>query len=188
MMNKTIAALSLASALLLPVVAQSQSAKKISIGVSGGGSLPIGELGDGTDPGFAVAGHLFFRPASLKKAQLRADVSYDSWKLSALTGSNLDVTRTSLGVMGNVLLSLGGNGAGTGLYVLGGGGMVRSALSRAVGLGAASLTSTDPGVQGGAGLQFALSGFSTFAEVKVVNVFGEDGSARYIPITFGVRF
>jgi hypothetical protein len=115
-------------------------------------------------------------------------VSYDSWKLSALTGSNLDVTRTSLGVMGNVLLSLGGNGAGTGLYVLVGGGMVRSALSRAVGLGAASLTSTDPGVQGGAGLQFALSGFSTFAEVKVVNVFGEDGSARYIPITFGVRF
>jgi hypothetical protein len=188
MMKKTLLAIGIACALLLPLAGQAQSAKKISLGASGGGSLPIGDLGSTTDPGFTVAGHLFFRPASRKKVQLRADVSYDSWKLSALTGSNIDVTRTSLGVTGNVVFALSGDGSATGLYLLGGGGMMRGAVSRVVGLGGGSTSSTDPGVQGGVGMQFALSGFSTFAEVKVVNVFGDVVSWRYIPITFGVRF
>ncbi len=184
-MKKAIIAISIASALLLPLVGQAQTAKKISLGVSGGGSLPIGDLGNGTDPGYTVAGHVFFRPASFDKAMLRADVSYDSWKASVL---GADYTRSSLGVTGNVLLSVGGDGSTTGLYLLGGGGMFRSAFSGLVGIGPSSVSATDPGVQGGAGVQFALSGFSTFAEVKVVNVFGDGGSARYIPITFGVRF
>jgi len=183
-MKKTIAALGIVSALLLPLVAQSQGARTISIGASGGLSLPIGDLGKGTDPGYTVAGHLFFRPASLNKAQIRADVSYDSWKFSALSS----VTRTSLGVTGNVLVPLSGDGSTSGLYLLGGGGMFRSAVSGSTGIGNPSVSSTDAGVQGGAGLQFALSGFSTFAEVKIVNVFGGGSSARYVPITFGVRF
>ncbi len=183
-MKKTIVAISIASALLLPFVGQAQTAKRISLGVSGGGSLPIGDLGKGTDAGYTVAGHVFFRPASFAKAQLRADVSYDSWKASV---AGADYTRSSLGVTGNVLFAVG-DGSTTGLYLLGGGGMFRSAFSGLVGVGPSSVSATDPGVQGGAGVQFALSGFSTFAEVKLVNVFGDGSSFRYVPITFGVRF
>jgi hypothetical protein len=43
-------------------------------------------------------------------------------------------------------------------------------------------------VQGGAGLAFQLSGFSTFVEGRLVNVFSDNTSIRYVPITFGVRF
>ena len=47
---------------------------------------------------------------------------------------------------------------------------------------------TNLGLQVGGGLTFQLSGFSTFAEARFVNVFSDGRSSRYVPITFGVRF
>ena len=49
-------------------------------------------------------------------------------------------------------------------------------------------SSTDVGLQVGAGLTFKLSGFSTFLEAKYVNVFSDPNSTGYLPITFGVKF
>ena len=49
-------------------------------------------------------------------------------------------------------------------------------------------SSTDVAVQGGAGVNFQLAGFTTFVEAKFVNIFGDGSSTRYIPITFGFRF
>ena len=52
----------------------------------------------------------------------------------------------------------------------------------------ANSSSTNFGVQAGAGLNFQLSGFSTFVEAKYVNVFTADNATGYVPITFGFRF
>jgi hypothetical protein len=46
----------------------------------------------------------------------------------------------------------------------------------------------DFGINGGIGARFALSGFSTFAEVRLHNVFSDPDSFRFVPLTFGILF
>jgi hypothetical protein len=47
---------------------------------------------------------------------------------------------------------------------------------------------TDFGINGGVGLEFTLTGMSTFLEARYVNVFTEGESTAFIPITFGILF
>jgi hypothetical protein len=73
-------------------------------------------------------------------------------------------------------------------YILGGVGMFNGKASAGSSTYSVSASSTDLGIQAGGGIEFKLSGFSTFAEAKFVNVFGDGSSSSWIPITFGVRF
>jgi hypothetical protein len=52
----------------------------------------------------------------------------------------------------------------------------------------ADQSSSDLGINAGIGARFALSGFSTFAEVRFHNIFSDPNSARFIPLTFGILF
>jgi hypothetical protein len=49
-------------------------------------------------------------------------------------------------------------------------------------------SSSEFGINGGIGARFALSGFSTFAEVRFHNIFSDPKSAQFIPLTFGILF
>lgn len=180
----------------LPMVATSvataQSARSIGFGVSGGLSQPIGDLGDRTKSGYSVAGHVYLAPTTMPRLNFRGDLSYDAWDASD-SFVTIDKSRNVAALTGNALLRLGESTSMARPYLLGGLGAYRSQRTfYPLGAGTATTTvsasSTNVGIQGGGGLDFNLSGFSTFLEAKYVNVFTDGYSHSYVPITFGVRF
>lgn len=187
-MQKTMRTCALVAALLIPAVASAQTTRAVSVGASGGLSLPMGDLGKGVESGYSVAGHIFLAPASMTMLSFRGDVSYDSWKGKGASAASVDANTSAMGFAGNALFTLGESNAAMRPYLLGGGGAYRFKSSAEV-LGVETeSTTTKPGIQIGAGANFKLSGFSTFLEAKYVNVFTEGSSTGYVPITFGVRF
>ena len=181
-MNRFSKYVAAAAVMVAPAMLSAQSSA-VGFGVSGGLSVPTGDLGDAVDAGYSIAGHVFLKPSSMKSLRFRGDVSY-----SGFGYKNIDASYRSLGFVGNAMLDLSSSG-GVKPYVLGGLGAFNGKRSTQVGSAAVVSTgSTDVGIQVGGGLNFQLSGFSTFLEAKYVNVFTENNSTGYIPITFGVRF
>lgn len=181
-MNRFSKYVAAAAVMVAPAMLSAQSSA-VGFGVSGGLSVPTGDLGDAVDAGYSIAGHVFLKPSSMKSLRFRGDVSY-----SGFGYKNIDASYRSLGFVGNAMLDLSSSG-GVKPYVLGGLGAFNGKRSTQVGSAAVVSTgSTDVGLQVGGGLNFQLSGFSTFLEAKYVNVFTENNSTGYIPITFGVRF
>jgi opacity protein-like surface antigen len=167
--------------------AQSTSDKPLSFGISGGLSQPLGDLSDAASSGFVVAGHVFFKPASIQALRFRGDVSFDKW--GAKDGvSSVDASFQSIGVTANAIYDVQTSSM-TRPYLIGGAGLFN--YKTLVNLGpttGSTPSSTDVGVQVGGGLTFALAGFDTFVEAKFVNVFGDGSSRTWIPVSFGVRF
>lgn len=174
---------------LLPAVVGAQDSKPISIGVMGGLALPMGDLADGVESGYNITGSIYLRPSS-SKLMFRGDIGYESFSgkgSNSIAGYDLNV----LSVTGNVVFPLGMNSTEGSIrpYIIAGGGLYRSsAEGTGVASGIESDASNDLGIAVGGGLEFKLAGFSTFAEARFVNVFGDGDSARWIPITFGIRF
>ena len=172
------------------VQAQATTPKTISVGVSGGASIPMGDVGDFFNTGYNVTGHLLLSPASMPRLGFRADVSWDSWKAKEILGVDPDYSLRNLGVSANVIFK---SAAPMSIkpYVLGGVGVFNAKGTGDFGSTAGSgetESSTNAGIQAGGGLEFQLSGFTTFLEAKFVNSFTEGKATRWVPITFGVRF
>jgi opacity protein-like surface antigen len=172
---------------LLPALAMAQDSKPISVGVMGGLSVPVGDLGDGFDSGYNITGSVYLRPGT-GRLSFRGDVGYESFGSkgsNSLVSADLNV----LSVTGNVLFPIGTAAEG-GIrpYLIGGGGLYRTSVDVESVVGNDSNSSNDLGIAVGGGLEFRLAGFSTFAEARFVNVFGDGNSSRWIPITFGIRF
>ena len=181
-MNRLTHHVAVAALMMVPAMVSAQSSA-VRVGVSGGLSVPTGDLGDRVDAGYSIAGHVFLKPSSMKSVRLRGDVSYDRFAYQG----NIDGHRSNLGFVGNALLDLTTDG-GVKPYVLGGFGAFKGKISTTAGSASLSTSSTDVGIQVGGGLTFELSGFSTFLEAKYVNVFTNNNNTGYLPITFGVRF
>lgn len=179
-------ALGFAMALVVPaaMAAQSGSQRPLSLGISGGLSAPTGDFGKGLDAGYNVTGHLFYNLTSSGKVALRGDVAYDKWSVKAIN----DVNLRSLGYSANAIIGLTSSGT-VRPYILGGAGFFGTKTTYNSGSSAGrSNSETNFGVQAGAGAQFQLSGFSTFAEARFVSVFGPNNDMNWLPIVFGVRF
>ena len=171
-----------AALMMVPAMVSAQSST-VRFGVSGGLSVPTGDLADDVDAGYSIAGHLFLKPSSMESVRFRGDVSYDRFAYKG----DIDGNRSNLGFVGNVLIDLTTDG-GVQPYLLGGLGAFNGKNSRTGGSVDRSTSSTDFGIQLGGGLTFELSGFSTFIEAKYVNVFTNNTNTAYLPITFGIRF
>ena len=184
-MIRSMRVVGLAAMLAMPAALSAQTAKPISFGVSGGLSVPTGDLSDGVDAGYAVAGHVYLKPSGSRTLGFRGDVSFDRWA----SKFNDDLSLRSLGFVANAMLDLAAaNNSAIKPYVIGGVGLFNTKASASSGSVSSSSSSSDVGAQVGGGLRFQLSGFSTFVEAKYVNVFSDPNSTGYIPITFGVRF
>lgn len=179
-MTRTLRLITLAAALAAPAVLAAQNAARpVSVGISGGLSLPTGDFADGLSSGYSVAGHLYLSPAAMRSLRFRGDVSYDRWDIE-----NTSASVRSLGVIANALFDISTSSTSTVKpYLLGGLGLFNSKAS-----GDNSESDSNLGAQLGGGLNFQLSGFSTFLEAKYVNVFADGNNVNWIPITFGVRF
>jgi hypothetical protein len=184
-MKRALRACALIATIAAPAALSAQSSDRpVSVGVSGGLSLPLGDFGDVHNSGYSIAGHVYFKPASLKSLRFRGDVAYDRWDIDGFNAN----TR-SIAVAGNAVYDFPAQSTSiVRPYVLGGLGLFSLKTSATSGGFTNRSGDTNLGVQVGGGLTFQLSGFSTFAEAKLVNVFRDESSTRYVPITFGVRF
>jgi hypothetical protein len=154
-----------------------QAQRRTSVGFAAGATVPVGDLGDATSTGFHILGTLAISGSASAPLGFRIDGMYNS--LSG-TSSGPDVNVWT--VNGNLVYAFPGGMTAT-PYIIAGAGWYNSKADES---GAES--SSDIGINAGIGARFALSGFSTFAEVRFHNIFSDPNSAQMIPLTFGILF
>lgn len=156
-------------------VAEAQS--PIRFGLAGGLSIPTGDGSDDVENGFHGQVMLGFGMMMLP-VKLRADLSYHSWDGkdgTLVAGLNQRV------ISGALNANIGMGGIGVKPYLSAGLGVYNNKVEDFD-------SETDFGINGGVGLEFTLTGMSTFLEARYVNVFTEGESTAFIPITFGILF
>jgi opacity protein-like surface antigen len=151
----------------------------IRFGLAGGLSLPQSDLGNEFESGFHGQVMLGFGMMALP-VKLRADLTYHNL---GLEGGGSDDLRIISGAL-NAIVGMGGIGVKP--YLTGGVGFYNSKFGDGD-------SENDFGLNGGVGLEFSLTGMSTFLEVRYVKIFvddpeGEGFSAAVVPITFGIMF
>jgi len=174
----------------LPSLAQAQAApaRAISFGVSGGASLPMGNLGDIAETGYNLGAHILLSPPSFTNLSFRGDVTFDRWALKGTIANAADANLRALGVAANAIFRAS-SAMTMRPYAIGGVGFYSAKGSGTIGgLTVSDESDNNFGIQAGAGLEFQLSGFTTFLEAKFVNVFSENNSTNWVPVTFGIRF
>jgi hypothetical protein len=156
--------------------APAEAQRRTSVGLAAGASVPIGDLGDATSTGFHVLGTLSISGTASTPLGFRIDGMYNS-----LSGKSSGPDVNIWTVNGNLVYAFPGGLTAT-PYLIGGAGWYNSKAD------GADEGSNDLGINVGIGARFALSGFSTFAEVRFHNLFSDPNSAQLIPITFGILF
>lgn len=162
----------------MPASAQLSLVKPISIGIAGGGALPMSDFADVSKTGYngtlVVALKLPMIPVGL-----RLDGAYNHFSTKAVDG-NTQVAS----VTGNLTYNLPSIGISP--YLIGGAGMY-SSLAKVSGLGS-SARANDFGWNAGAGIKVPLVMFSTFVEARYNRVSVEGGAMEFVPLTFGIMF
>jgi opacity protein-like surface antigen len=74
-------------------------------------------------------------------------------------------------------------------YLIGGVGLYNGKSKLEVnGSSSESESSTDFGLNGGAGMEFGLAGLSTFVEARFHSVSTEGARTNFVPVTVGIKF
>jgi len=165
------------------------STRPISLVVSGGMTLPAGDLGDFHDSGFHYDASLLLNIPGFPLT-LRPEFSLTQLKLKnpVLATPDADDMTSMMAFMGNIEVPLGG-----GLYVLAGGGLLNMSVPEALAPDGEEESSNKFTFDAGAGLRFALGGMRGFVEARIGAASYEQGKvgfskAQFIPITFGLVF
>jgi hypothetical protein len=164
------------------------SSRPIQLLVSGGLTLPAGDLGDLHDSGFHYDASLLLNLPGFP-VRIRPEFSLTQLKLkdSLLGGGSTDDVTSMYAALGNIELPLSG-----GLYLLAGGGIMSLSLpdgaSTGSGESASKLT-----FDAGAGYRFRLGGASGFVEARMGTASYDQGKfgfskAQLIPVSFGLAF
>lgn len=176
-MSKKLAALSLGLfAFAAPLHAQGAAA--FSLGGSLG--MPLGDLDDGVNMGFHLVGAANFRPQSLPVG-IQVDANF------ARFGTEGDgVNLRGLFATGNAVYSFStAETSSIRPYLIGGLGVYNLKFT---GDGVSDDGTTKLGINAGAGFNFAAGNTALFVEGRFHNVFTENSSAQFIPLTVGIRF
>jgi opacity protein-like surface antigen len=169
-------------------VASAQSVSPIRFGIAGGLSIPQGDDADFVGTGYNITGTLGFQ-APMVPVGLRFDLGYNGFGEKDDSGITANVISGTL----NGIFNLSAAPAMS-PYLIGGVGMYRYKVEIDTPLGDGEDSATDIGLNGGIGLRFGLSGFSTFAEARYHYVMNKDddvegdSNSSFIPITFGIMF
>ena len=163
------------------------STRPISLVISGGLTVPSGDLADFHDPGFHYDASLIVNVPGFPIA-LRPEFSLTQFKLKEpVLAPNADDVTNMMAFMGNLELPLGG-----GLYVLAGGGILSLSAPGAL-TGGGEESSKKFTFDAGAGLRFALGSVRGFVEARIGAASYDEGKvgfskAQFIPVTFGLVF
>jgi opacity protein-like surface antigen len=156
-------------------------AKPVSFGVSGGLSVPTGDLSDGVNSGFNLSGLVEFQPPALP-VSFRLDVQYQQF--GAKEG---DAKAKTIGGLANVLYHFPTKSL-VRPYVTGGLGLVNYKISGDVCDEFDCPSDTKFAYDLGAGIEFQLTGMSTFIEADWQSIQTEGSATRMIPIRVGIKF
>jgi hypothetical protein len=160
--------------LSLPFEARAQVANSVRFGVAAGAAIPVSDLSNVLSTGFNGTLTLGFHP-QLIPLGVRVDGAYNQF---GLKGGGGNIHYTSL--TGNLVYSIPSDAVAP--YLIGGAGWYN------VGASGGGASSNNFGWDIGGGITMPLSGFDTFLEARYNQVQGNGGSAKFIPITFGVMF
>lgn len=206
-MKHIVICLSVAALAVLPAAATANAQTTIgstsyplSFGIAAGATIPIGSLGDAQSTGWNLMGLVDWTTPRTPLG-FRADVAYNSLTgktitLPGQTGFETD-SRNVWQVTGDAVwhfrpADTTATGNPITPYVIGGVGLYHfgdvTTTDATTGAQSSGGAATKFGLNIGGGVIFRLSGFSTFAEARFHNVFATGGSAKYFPISFGVRF
>ena len=168
----------LAAVTLTSSTASAQSAKPISLGISVGAAIPVGDFSDIYQTGYNGTVSLGFNSVGTPIG-IRVDGMFNQFT----DRSDLLVSRPDYRIIGanaNLVYALPGTGIRP--YLIGGAGIYgqKPDVSGAE-------TTTDFGLNGGIGAAFALSGFTTFIEARYHHIMS-DAATQFIPVTFGITF
>ena len=183
-MKKTfVGAAVIAAMVSIAPAAQGQQQGSVTFGVSGGLTLPIGDISNTNGSGFNIQGHAGFRPSAIPFG-LRADVGLWTNPGKTITPIGGGTTQSYEGItwfvanVNGVFNFEAAKDATFVPYAIGGIGVYNG--SEGIG--------TKFGINGGGGVTFKLSGVDAFAEARFHNIFTDGNSARLVPISFGVNF
>lgn len=155
-----------------------QSAKAMSLGISGGAAIPVGDFADVYKTGYNGTVSLMFNSVGTPLG-IRVDGMFNQFG----DKDDLIVSRPDYRIIGgNVNLVYALPGAGMRPYLIGGAGYYGQKPDVS---GAKSVN--DFGLNGGLGASFALSGFNTFIEARFHHIMSEVAT-QFVPVTFGISF
>lgn len=175
-MKRTLVGTTMLFAALTTIAVPAQAQRRTSLGIAAGATVPIGDLGDATSTGFHVLGTLAVSGTASSPVGFRIDGMYND-----LSGKSSGPDVKVWTVNGNLVYAFPGGMTAT-PYLIAGAGWYNSKAQ------GADNSSNNLGINAGIGARFALSGFSTFAEVRFHNIFSDPNSTRIIPLTFGILF
>lgn len=157
------------------------AAKPVSFGVAGGLSIPTGDFGDAFKSGFNVSAMGEIHQAAWPVA-IRIEAQYDQFSAKDEIG---DGKVKSIGGLANVLYYFPSK-AMVKPYVTGGLGLFHNKADDSICDGGCS--STKFAFDFGAGLQFQLTGISTFVEANWNSIQTEGSATHMIPVRVGIKF
>lgn len=162
-----------------PALSQS-STNPASFGVSAGASIPTGDLSDVVKTGFNVGAQVGVRQPAWPIG-LRLAGQWNRFKSeNEVLDFNLDITSVGLDI---VFMPSGMTTPLKPYFVAGPSYFHTSSDEHTV-----SSSSNDWGFNAGAGVEYQLTGFSTFLEARYDWINTEGSSSSYIPISFGIKF
>ena len=183
-MKRLLMALAAAAVPALSATASAQSAKPISLGISAGAAIPMGDFADFYTTGYNGTVSLGLRSVG-SPIGLRIDGMYNRLSVkddaSIILNGALIESASIASANANLVYNLPGTGMTP--YLIGGGGVYSTKLH-------ADNFDTDSeskfGVNGGLGAAFPLSGFNAFIEARLHHIFSDGSSTQFIPVTFGI--
>jgi len=181
-------AIAAAAAILFSASSSSaQSNKAISVGISGGATIPVGDFGDLYTTGYNGTVSLMFKSIG-SPLGLRVDGMYNRLSVKddasiPLGGGTFVKSASIAGANANLVYSLPGTGMTP--YLIGGAGIYSMKVHAS---GFDSDATNKFGVNGGIGASFPLSGFNAFIEARYHHVFTDESATQFIPVTFGLSF
>jgi hypothetical protein len=170
------------SALVVGALAFAQSAEaQTRFGIAAGIAVPTGDFGDRASSGFNVEGSVEFKPLTMPFG-LRGDLFYNRFGFDV---SGLDGNITALGGALNAVFQMAGVGAAPYLIV---GPTITNYDEEIDGVPGDSEGQTKIGAQGGVGVKFPLSGFTSKVEARYNTIFTEDSKTNMFIVNFGILF
>lgn len=176
-------ALTLATVAALALGSRAAAAQSLTtFGVAGGAAIPVGSYTNGLNTGYNVSVSLGMA-SRISPVGFRAEAMYNQEGWQGYQG----ITHRVVAGTANLTYDLSGMSAGPagGLYLIGGAGIYGS-YDRG-GFMDGSPTSTNAGLNGGAGWRLPLTDFNVYVEARYHYILGGNGE-QLIPITVGVTF
>ena len=178
--------------------AQQRAPRALSVGVGGGGTVPVGDFANDVKTGWNVLGFFQYQPVAEGPWAVRAEAqyhraSYTDDFLSDVGASPGDDLRNSVLYVGASALFHLNAGTGVRPYVIGGLGLYELTASITDDNGISTSDSESGfGFNGGVGLRFggpvAFFVETRFHQFSITPTGGVKSTSRFIPVSIGVSF